>query len=154
MIGIWRTAFVVASAFLLTGPLRKWVEPKRTDVCADLIADAVMRSGGGLNEVKIVSEWVGRESGCNPRAVSSDGLDCGIIQQRGQARHGVPCAVILNDPSLALDMWLSDLERLRNKTSSVFRALEVLSCGSGGCPGLVRRRCVQAGLGVDCASPP
>lgn len=139
-------------AALLSGPLRPWVAPERVDACADTIALVVMSRGGSPVDALIVGEWAGRESGCDPDATSKDGNDHGIMQQRGPAMHGHTAAELRDDPELAIGLWIDDLNRFREKYGTA-RALSILSIGGNGIPvaPIVRRRCTQAGLGVDCS---
>lgn len=123
----------------------------RRRTCADSTALAVVYAGGSPTDALLAGEWRARESGCVDDAVSPDGKDCGPMQQRGAARHGMTCAELAAAPEVAVRMWLEDLERLRKACGSTPRALGVLSGGKCGArPGLVRSRCVQAGLGPSC----
>lgn len=136
---------------LFAGPLAKYVPESRRDECADRTALVVYAHGGSPVDALILAEWQARESGCDPRAVSPDGQDAGVLQQRGPARHGMSAADLAAHPELAMESWLRDLDRFRVLCGSTFRALGVLSGGKCGArPALVRSRCRQAQIGVNC----
>jgi hypothetical protein len=141
---------------LLSGPLASRVPKDEVRLaCADTTALAVVYAGGSPVDAVIAGEWRARESGCVDDAISPDGQDCGPMQQRGVARHGRSCSELAADPVLAVRMWLEDLERLRGVCGTTFRALGALSGGKCGArPGLVRGRCLQAGLTAACEEKP
>jgi hypothetical protein len=151
VIGI-RSLYVLVAFQLFEGPLARWVTREHATTCAWLVADAVIDHGGGLEELKATASTVAGESGCNPKAQSADGEDCGIVQQRGVARHGKTCEELKADPALALDLWVSDLMTYEAKCGSLSRALGALYGGRCGArPMLVRFRCKVAELSFTCS---
>lgn len=149
-------AAIVMSMF--QGPLARWVapgvNPERARVCAIEVGYAVAAHRQYLDVLLVTAATVAGESACDPRARSADGEDCGIVQQRGVARHGRSCAELMRDPDLALDLWLSDLEDATDACGSLSLGLGVLYGGKcGGRPSLVRFRCTRVGLDPWCRLP-
>ncbi len=124
----------------------KRLQPQFIDSTIVYVTAGVSAESGDLDEARYALTWAAYESGGDPSAMSPDGKDCALLQQRGPARYGHSCDELKSNPVLSVRLWTHLFRSLRKTCGSVEKTLGAMSTGKcGGAPKLVRSRCLAMG---------